>query len=63
MTKASLIKKQHLIGAGLQVQRFNPLSSRWEHGSIQAGMAQEELRVLCLNPKAASGRLISRQLG
>jgi hypothetical protein len=56
-------KKQHLIRAGLQVQRFSPLSSRWEHGSIQAGMAQEELRVLCLNPKAASGRLTSRQLG
>jgi hypothetical protein len=63
VTKASLIKKQHLIGAGLQVQRFSPLSSRWEHGSIQAGMAQEELRVLCLHPKAASGRLTSRQLG
>jgi hypothetical protein len=63
MTKASLIKKQHLIGAGLQVQRFSPLSSRWERGSIQAGMAQEELRVLCLHPKAASGRLTSRQLG
>jgi hypothetical protein len=56
-------KKQHLIGAGLQVQRFSPFSSRWEHGSIQAGMAQEELRVLCLHPKAASGRLTSRQLG
>jgi hypothetical protein len=63
MTKASLIKKQHLIGAGLQVQRFSPLSSRWEHGSIQAGMVQEELRVLCLHPKAASGRLTSRQPG
>ena len=50
-------KKQHLLGAGLQVQRFSPLSSRWEHGSIQAGMVQEELRVLCLHPKAASGRL------
>jgi hypothetical protein len=64
MTKASLIKKkkQHLIGAGLQIQRFSPLSSRWEHGRIQAGMAQEELRVLCLHPKAASGRLTSRQL-
>jgi hypothetical protein len=23
-------KGQHLIGAGLQVQRFSPLSSRWE---------------------------------
>jgi hypothetical protein len=56
-------KKQYLIGAGLQVQRFSPLSSRWEHGSIQAGMAQEELRVLCLHPKAASERLTSRQLG
>jgi hypothetical protein len=50
-------KKQHFIGASLQVQRFSPLSSRQEHGSIQAGMAQEELRVLCLHPKAASGRL------
>jgi hypothetical protein len=63
MTKASLMKKQHLIGAGLQVQRFSPLSSRWEHGSIQAGMVQEKLRVLHLHPKAASGRLTSRQLG
>jgi hypothetical protein len=45
MTKASLIKKQHLIGAGLRVQRFSPLSSRWEHGSNQAGTAQAELRV------------------
>jgi len=55
-------KGQHLIGAGSQVQRFSPLSSWWEHGSIQAGMVQEELRVLCLHPKAASGRLTSRQL-
>jgi hypothetical protein len=40
MTKATLIKKKkkkkHLIGAGLQVQRFSPLSSRQEHGGIQA---------------------------
>jgi hypothetical protein len=27
-------KGQHLIGAILQVQRFSPLLSRWEHGSI-----------------------------
>jgi hypothetical protein len=53
-------KKHYLIGAGLQVQRFSPLSSRWEHGSIQAGMVQEELRVLCLHPKAASGRLTAK---
>jgi len=38
-------KGQHLIGAGLQVQRFSPLSSRQEHGSVQAGMVQEELRI------------------
>ena len=35
-------KENHLIGAGLQVQRFSPLSSRKEHGSIQAGIVQEE---------------------
>jgi hypothetical protein len=27
-------KGQHLIGAGLQVQRFSPLSSRQEHGIV-----------------------------
>ena len=56
-------KKQHLIGAGLQVQRFSPLPSRWKHGSIQAGMVQEEMRVLQLHPKVASRSLTSRQLG
>ena len=45
------------MGAGLQVQGFSPLSSRQEHGSIQAGMAQEELRVLHLYPKEASNGL------
>jgi hypothetical protein len=35
---------------------FSPLSSRWEHGSIQAGVVQEEL-------KAASRILASRKLG
>jgi hypothetical protein len=34
-------KRQHLIGAGLQVQRFSSLS-RWEHGSIQADMWLKE---------------------
>jgi hypothetical protein len=62
MTNASLIQ-QHLIGAGLQGQRFSPLSSRWDHGSIQAGMVQEELKVLHLHLKAASRILSSRQLG
>jgi hypothetical protein len=56
-------KGQHLIGAGLKVQRFNPLSARWEHGSIQAGMVHKELRILHLHLKSASQRLTSRQLG
>jgi hypothetical protein len=54
MTKATLYYKgQHLFGAGLQVQRLRPLSSRYEHGIIQAGMEKEELRVLHLDLKAA----------
>jgi hypothetical protein len=48
----------------LEVQRFNSLSSRWKHGSIQEGMVQEELRVLHLHPKEFKNRLgILRQLG
>jgi hypothetical protein len=53
--------RQHLIEVGLQVQKFSPLSSRWEHGSDQAGMVQEELRVLHLHLKATSRILASRQ--
>jgi hypothetical protein len=55
-------KGQYLIGAGLQVQRFSPLSSKQEHESIQEGIVQEELRVLHLHLKAASRILPSRQL-
>jgi hypothetical protein len=61
MAKASLYG-QLLIGAGLQFKKFSPLSSRWEHGSIQADMVQEELRVLHLHLKTPR-RLASRQLG
>jgi hypothetical protein len=62
MTKASLIKTTFNWGwlTGSEVQS---ITSGWEHGSIQAGMAQAELRVLHLHAKAASGRLTSRQLG
>ena len=64
MTQASLIKDQpHFIEAGLQVQKFSPVSSRREHGSIQAGLVQEELRVLHLHLKAACRILASRPLG
>jgi hypothetical protein len=62
MTKATLIKDLHLLGAGLQVQRFSPLS-RQEHSSIQASMVHEKLRALHLHLKAVSIRLASRQLG
>ena len=61
--KRQLLQGQQLIRAGLQVQRFSPLSSRWECGSIQAGMVQEELRILHLYLKAASIIQASRQLG
>jgi hypothetical protein len=52
-----------LIGADIQVQRFSPLSSLQEHGSIQTGMVQEELRILHLHLKAFRRRLAFRQLG
>ena len=54
--------KSYLTGAGLQDQRFSPVSSRREYGNIQAGMVQEELRALQLHLKAASRILPSRQL-
>jgi hypothetical protein len=60
-SKATLIRTI-LIGVGLHVQRFSPLS-RQEHGSIQAGLVQETLRVLHFLLKAASRILTSRQLG
>jgi hypothetical protein len=46
-------KGKHLIGAGLEVQRFSPVSSRQELSSIQAGIGLEELRVLHLHLEAA----------
>ena len=53
----------HLTGAGLQIQRFSPLSSRLEHGSIQADMVEEEVGVPHVHLKVAWRRLASRQLG
>jgi len=45
MTNVSFIRTTFIWGwlTGAEVQRFSPLSSRWEHGSIQADMVQEEL--------------------
>jgi hypothetical protein len=58
LTKASLIKKKKFIRAWLTALEVQSIIIK-----VQAGMAQEELRVLSLHPKAASGRLTSRQLG
>jgi hypothetical protein len=35
-------KRQHLIGAGLQFQRLNPLSSWGKHNSMQADIMLEK---------------------
>jgi hypothetical protein len=57
-------KGQHLVGTGLQVQRFSPLSSRPEHDRVQAGMVLEEVRVLHLDPKVVRRETVSsRQPG
>ena len=53
----------YLIGAGLQIQRFSPLSSRQGLVSIRADVELEELRVPLLVRKVASRILASRQLG
>jgi hypothetical protein len=45
------------------VQRFCPLSSRQDHESIQAGMVEEEIRVLQLHLNVTSRILTSMKLG
>ena len=63
MTKATPVKTTFNWGwlTGSEVERFGPLS-RQEHGSVLAGMMQQELRVLHLHPKANRKRLASRHL-
>ena len=56
MTKATLIRTNFTCGW------ITGLSSRQEHGMVQAGMVQEEMRVLHLHLKAARRTLVSRQL-
>lgn len=53
MTIATLKKGEHLIWAGLQFLRFNPLSS-WQKSWWYAGRhdAAEDLRVLHVYPQA-----------
>ena len=59
MVKATLIRTTFNWG-WLTGSEGPPLSSRWEHGSIQADMGLEELRVPPLVPKAAKRILASR---
>jgi hypothetical protein len=40
--------------------RVCPFSSRQEHGSLQADVGLEELRIIYLHPKAYRRRLASR---
>jgi hypothetical protein len=66
MTKASLIKNIYLRLAYRFRGSFRsnyPISSRQEHGSIQAVMVQEKLRVLHLHLKTAGERLTSMLSG
>jgi hypothetical protein len=62
MTKATPIRTAFSWGwlTGSEVQS---IILRQEHGSIEAGMVQEELRILHLHLKAASRILTSRQVG
>ena len=46
-------KEKHLIGAGLQFQRFSPLSSWWEAWQRAGRHGAEELRTLHLDPQTA----------
>jgi hypothetical protein len=56
-------KEQHLIRDDLRFQRFSPLFSRWEDGSVQADVGLEEMKVLPPVPQAARRRPASRKLG
>jgi hypothetical protein len=62
MTKATVVRRTFNRGwlTGSEVQSI--IIKVGEHGSIQAGMAQEELRVLHLHQKTASRILASTQL-
>jgi hypothetical protein len=51
------------LGLAYRFREVQSISLRQEHGSIQAGMEQEELRFLHLHMKDANRILASRQLG
>ena len=63
MTKATLIRTTFHWGWLTGSEGRSIIIKAEEHGSIQAGVVQAELRVLHLHLKAASERLTSRLLG
>ena len=75
MTKGALYKGQHLIEAGLQFQRFSPLSLRQHPGRDGAGGAEsspsssedcsqkthfQAARIRVLNPTPTGPRLLQQ---
>jgi hypothetical protein len=63
MTKASLINDNISLGLAYRFRGSVHYHQGGKHSSIQAGMAEEELRVLYLHLEVASRILASRQLG
>ena len=59
MTKASLIKANIYLGLAYSFKGLVHYPHGGKHGSIQADLVLEELRVLHLDPKAARKRLSS----
>jgi hypothetical protein len=62
MTKPTLIKDNIYLGLPYSFRGSVHYHHGRKHGSVQAGMALEELRVLYLDPKAARKR-VSYALG
>jgi hypothetical protein len=62
MTKATLIRTTFNWG-WLRGSEVLSIVIKVEHGSMQVGIVQEELRVLHLHLKAAGRILASKQLG
>jgi hypothetical protein len=53
--QGNFYKGRHLIGTGLQLQRFSSLSSWGKRGSVQGDTVLEEPRVLHLDPNVLGG--------
>ena len=63
MIKVTLIKENISLELADRFRGSVHYHHGGKHGSVQADVGLEELRVLHLHPKAASRRLASSQLG